>query len=232
MNGIIVAIDGPAASGKSTTARRVAERLGYSHLNSGLLYRTVAWLGLRDGWVADEDRFAVELSNTRLTMERRPPSFVVRANGEIPGEALSAPQTAICASLVAARLDVRARVLEVLRAAGQAGGVACDGRDIGTVVFPDAALKVFLVASVEERARRRVSEHGITPDRQRLELEIRRLEERDARDSDRAHAPLVRAPDAIEIDTTRLTPDEVVDQIVALAVERGARTVDDICDSV
>lgn len=232
MNGIIVAIDGPAASGKSTTARRVAERLGYSHLNSGLLYRTVAWLGLRDGWVADEDRFAVELSNTRLEMERRPPSFVVRANGEIPGETLSAPQTAISASLVAARLDVRERVLEVLRAAGKAGGVACDGRDIGTVVFPGAALKVFLVASVEERARRRVSEHGITPDRQRLELEIRRLEERDARDSDRAHAPLVRAPDAIEIDTTRLTPDEVVDQIVELAVERGARTVDDICDSV
>lgn len=222
MKGIIVAIDGPAASGKSTTARSVAERLGYSHLNSGLLYRTVAWLGLRDGWIADEDRFAVELSNTRMAMERRPPTFVVRANEEIPGDTLSAPQTAIRASQVAARLDVRERVLEVLRSAGEAGGVACDGRDIGTVVFPGAPLKVFLVASVEERARRRVSEHGIAPDRQRLELEMRRLEERDARDSDRDHAPLIRASDAIEIDTTRLTPGQVVDQIVELAVERGA----------
>lgn len=222
MKGIIVAIDGPAASGKSTTARSVAERLGYSHLNSGLLYRTVAWLGLRDGWIADEDRFAVELSNTRMAMERRPPTFVVRANEEIPGDTLSAPQTAIWASQVAARLDVRERVLEVLRSAGEAGGVACDGRDIGTVVFPGASLKVFLVASVEERARRRVSEHGIAPDRQRLELEMRRLEERDARDSDRDHAPLIRASDAIEIDTTRLTPGQVVDQIVELAVERGA----------
>jgi cytidylate kinase len=222
MNGIIVAIDGPAASGKSTTARSVAERLGYSHLNSGLLYRTVAWLGLRDGWIADEDRFTAEFSNTRIAMERRPPTFVVRANGEIPGDTLTAPQTAICASRVAARLDVRERVLEVLRSAGKAGGVACDGRDIGTIVFPGAPLKVFLVASVEERARRRVSEHGIAADRQRLELEMRRLEERDARDSDRDHAPLVRAPDAIEIDTTRLTPGEVVDQIVELAVARGA----------
>jgi len=232
VNGIIIAIDGPAASGKSTTARRVADRLGYSHLNSGLLYRTIAWLGLRDGWIEDSDRFSVELAAISIAMERHPSGFVIRANGEIPGETLTAAQTAIRASLVAARLDVRERVLEVLRSAGMEGGVACDGRDIGTVVFPSAALKVFLVASVEERARRRASEHGIEPDRQRLELEVSRLRERDARDSARDHAPLVRAPDAIEIDTTRLTPDEVVDLIVGLAVERGARTVDDICDFV
>jgi cytidylate kinase len=89
-------------------------------------------------------------------------------------------------------------------------------------VFPDAALKIFLVASVEERARRRVADHGVEPDRERLELEMSRLRERDERDSARDLAPLLRAPDAIEIDTTRLTPDEVVDEIVGLAVERGA----------
>jgi cytidylate kinase len=133
---------------------------------------------------------------------------------------------------VAARADVRERVLDILRAAGMDGGVACDGRDIGTIVFPGAALKIFLVASAEERARRRVEEHGIEPVRERLELEMIRLRERDARDSERDLAPLRRAPDAIEIDTTRLTPDEVVDDIVVLAVERGARVVDDICDSV
>lgn len=222
MNRLIVAIDGPAASGKSTTARRVAQRLGYSHLNSGLLYRTIAWLGLRDGWIDTESRFPGELAEIRILMERRPPAFVVRANGEVPGEALTAPQTAVRASHVAARVDVRDRVLDVLRAAGADCGVVCDGRDIGTIVFPEASLKIFLVASSEERARRRVVEHGVEPSRERLELEIRRLHERDARDSERNVAPLRRAPDAIEIDTTRLTPDEVVDEIVALAVDRGA----------
>jgi cytidylate kinase len=200
----------------------VAQRLDYCHLNSGLLYRTIAWLGLRDDWIHDSDRFAYELERIRITMERRSPGFIVRANGEIPGDELTAPQTAIRASHVAARLDVRERVLEVLRAAGLNGGIACDGRDIGTVVFPDAALKIFLVASVEERARRRVADHGVEPDRERLELEMSRLRERDERDSARDLAPLLRAPDAIEIDTTRLTPDEVVDEIVGLAVERGA----------
>jgi len=232
VNGIIVAIDGPAASGKSTTARRVAQRLGYSHLNSGLLYRTIAWLALRDGWIDDADRFTGELDDLCITMERRPPGFVIRANGEIPGEALAASQIAARASHVAARADVRERVLDVLRAAGMNGGVACDGRDIGTIVFPGAALKIFLVASVEERARRRADEHRIELSRDHLELEISRLRERDARDSARDLAPLRRAPDAIEIDTTRLTPDEVVGEIVVLAVERGARVVDDISDSV
>jgi cytidylate kinase len=232
VNGIIVAIDGPAASGKSTTARRVAQRLGYSHLNSGLLYRTIAWLGLRDGWIDDANRFADELEELRITMERRPPGFVVRVNGEFPGAVLAASQTAVRASHVAARGDVRECALGVLRAAGMDGGIACDGRDIGTIVFPGAALKIFLVASAEERARRRVEEQGIEPDRQRLELEMSRLRERDDRDSARDLAPLRRAPDAIEIDTTRLTPDDVVDEIVVLAIDRGARIVDDICDSV
>ncbi len=232
MNGIIVAIDGPAASGKSTTARRVAQRLGYSHLNSGLLYRAIAWLGLRDGWFDDSNQFTDELEDLHITLERRPPEFVIRVNGEIPGEVLAASQTATCASHVASRADVRERVLGVLRAAGVDGGVACDGRDIGTIVFPGAALKIFLVASAEERARRRMEEHDVEPDPERLELEMSRLRERDARDSGRDLAPLRRAPDAIEIDTTRLTPDEVVDEIVVLAVERGARMVDDIYDSV
>ena len=232
MNGIIVAIDGPAASGKSTTARRVAQRLGYSHLNSGLLYRSIAWLGLRDGWFDDSNQFTDELEDLRITMERRPPEFVIRVNGEIPGEVLAASQTAIRASHVASRADVRERVLGALRAAGVDGGIACDGRDIGTIVFPGAALKIFLVASAEERARRRMEEHDVEPDPERLELEMSRLRERDARDSGRDLAPLRRAPDAIEIDTTRRTPDEVVREIVVLAVERGARMVDDIYDSV
>ncbi len=226
-----MAIDGPAASGKSTTALRVSQRLGYSHLNSGLLYRTIAWVALRDGWIDAADRFAVELEELGLTMRRRPLGFLVRVNGEVPGAQIASPQTAVHASRVAARTDVRERVLAVLRAAGHEGGVVCDGRDIGTVVFPDAELKVFLIASAEERARRRFQEHGGVPDREQLAAEMKRLLERDARDSARDIAPLRRAPAAIEIDTTLLTPDEVVNNIVRLAVDRGAQMVDDSADS-
>lgn len=232
MSRIIVAIDGPAASGKSTTARRVANYLGYIHLNSGLLYRTIAWVGLRDGWIDEASRIPVELAHLDLTMERQSRRIVVRANGEIPGAQVSSSHTAIQASRVAARVDVREKVLDVLRTAGRAGGVVCDGRDIGTVVFPTAELKIFLVASAEERARRRLSEYGRDPDSKQIADEIQRLAERDARDADRDISPLRRAPEAIEIDTTRLTPDEVVNNIVTLAVDRGAQMVDDFDVSV
>lgn len=222
-----MAIDGPAASGKSTTARRVSEALGYAHLNSGLLYRTIAWVGLRDGWIHRASRIPVELDHLDLTLERQAGRFLVRANRETPGGQISSSPVAIHASRMAARPDVRETVLEVLRAAGGQGGVVCDGRDIGTVVFPDAELKIFLVASAEERARRRLLEHGQDSDGEQIAAEMKRLGERDARDADRDISPLRRAPDAIEIDTTRLTPDEVVRNIVTQAVDRGAQMVDD-----
>lgn len=231
MNGIVVAIDGPAASGKSTTAREVARRLDYGHLNSGLLYRAIAWTALRDGWIDDPRRFDAELDQLDLAMLPVPPEFIVQVQGEVAGPVLSAAETARQASRVAALPRVRQRVLEVLRESGEHGRTVCDGRDIGTIVFPEAELKIFLVASPEERARRRVLELGGDPRGPLLEEEVVRLRERDARDSSRSIAPLVPAPDAIELDTTAMRPEQVVDTIVELAIERGAVTVDDPGDS-
>ena len=222
-DGIVIAIDGPAASGKSTTARRVAERLGYAHLNSGLLYRAVAWVCLRDAWGQRRGEFERELARLDLAMEARPPAASVRVRGEEPGDELTAPQTAARASTVAARAEVRARVLEVLRSAGANGRVVCDGRDIGTVVFPEAELKVFLVADPVERARRRLRDHGEPETPERLDRAARELAARDERDASRELAPLRPAAESVLIDTTRMDPAEVVEEIVALAVARGAR---------
>lgn len=231
MKGLVVAIDGPAASGKSTTAREVARRLGYSHMNSGLLYRAIAWAALRDGWIDDARRFEPELDHLQLAMLPFPPEFIVEVQGEVAGPVLTAAETARRASGVAALPPVRSRVLEVLRNAGASGAVVCDGRDIGTIVFPEAELKIFLVAAPEERARRRVLELGGDPRGPMLEVEVERLRERDTRDSSRSVAPLLPAPDAVELDTTAMRPEQVVDAIVELAVERGAEAVDDAHDS-
>ena len=163
---------------------------------------------------------------------RNDPEFLVLVNGQFSGQnLLAAPETARRASQVAAMPDVRDRVLRVLRETGSAGGVTCDGRDIGTVVFPAAELKIFLVASAHERARRRILEHGGDPSGPAFHAEVRSLQERDLRDSSRSLAPMVPAADAIEIDTTDLSPDEVVDRIVSLARERGAAPVDESRDS-
>jgi cytidylate kinase len=215
-----VAIDGPAASGKSTTARSVAERLGVCHLSSGLLYRTVAWCALRDGWIGEPDRWAERVAGLDLALDRAPPGFSVTVRGEGTGaELISGPVTGRV-SEIAASPDVRTAILPVLRAAGVRGGLVCDGRDIGTVVFPGADLKVFLVASPRERAKRRLLERGEQPSGERLEAETRRLTARDRRDSERATAPLRRAPDAVELDTTDLSPGEVVERIVAMVRSR------------
>lgn len=231
MKGLVVAIDGPAASGKSTTAREVARQLGYSHMNSGLLYRAIAWAALRDGWIDDARRVEPELDHLQLAMRPVPPEFIVEVQGEVAGPVLTAAQTARRASGIAALPPVRSRVLEVLRDAGASGAVVCDGRDIGTVVFPEAELKIFLVAAPEERARRRVLEMGGDPQGPMLEVEAERLRERDARDSSRSVAPLLPATDAVELDTTAMRPEQVVDAIVELAVERGAAAVDDAHES-
>jgi cytidylate kinase len=232
VSGIVVAIDGPAASGKSTTSKEVARRLGYSHLNSGLLYRAIAWTALRDGWIDDARWFDTELDQLQLAMLPVPPEFAVQVQGEVMGPVLSASEISRQASRVAALPRVRQRVLEVLRESGARGSTVCDGRDIGTIVFPEAELKIFLVAAPEERARRRVLELGGDPQGPMLEEEVGRLRDRDARDASRSIAPLVAAPDAIQLDTTAMRPEQVVDAIVELAIDRGASAVDDAGDPV
>ena len=222
-HGIRVAIDGPAASGKSTTARAVAERLGYAHLNSGLLYRAITWAGLEGGWVdAGPDEFARRVEELDLELRRRSGEFVVEVADRRPGGELTTRAVSRRVSDVAAREPARTRALEELREAGRRGGVVCDGRDIGTVVFPGAELKVYLVATAEERARRRLLDYDETPTEERIAAEAERLRARDEKDASRELAPLRKPDDAVEIDTTDLRPGEVVDRIVELARERGA----------
>ncbi len=220
MGDIKIAIDGPAASGKSTTASRVARALGYSHLNSGLLYRAITWVAAAQGWPGDEPGFDDRLEAVDLDLERVGAGFRVRVDGVDPGLNLVSPATSSMVSEVSARPAVRERVLRLLQAEGGRGGIVCDGRDIGTVVFPDAELKVFLVASAEERGKRRLLEHGEEPTAEAVREEAERLLKRDALDAGRPIAPLRRADDAIQLDTTRMSASDVVERIVSLARNR------------
>ena len=220
MSEITIAIDGPAASGKSTTALGVALALGYRHLNSGLLYRAIAWAASEESWPSDDAGFDERLAELEVELERVKSGFRVLVDGVDPGSSLVSPGTLSRVSQVSARPAVREKVLGLLRAKGGGGGVVCDGRDIGTVVFPEAELKVFLVASAEERGRRRLLDQGLEPTEEAVREEAERLSARDALDSSRAVAPLRRAADAIELDTTEMSSTDVLGRIVSLARAR------------
>lgn len=217
----IIAIDGPAASGKSSTARAVAERLGYTHFDSGAVYRAMTVLALEDlgdppSWT--EEAVVARAADRGLTVHAEAGVMHVRVGGVDPGEALLRGELVNReVSRVAAMPLVRDFVNGLLRAGAALGGIVMDGRDIGTVVFPDAEIKIFMVADAEERARRRLIERGELPDERRLGREAGALNARDRRDSSRAVAPLVPAPDAVQIDTTRLGFEEQVTAVVELA---------------
>jgi len=218
----LIAIDGPAASGKSTTARRVAERLGFVHLNSGLLYRAITWRALQEGWGEDDPGLDARVPELDIALLSEGPGLRVQIDGRDPGPALQGPEVSARVSAVSARPVVRAAVFRRLREARERFDLVCDGRDIGTTVFPDADLKVFLIADPEERARRRLLERGVAGGEAEIAREASRLRARDEADASREHSPLRRAADAVEIDTTDRTPEQVVEAIVRLARERGA----------
>ena len=210
---MVIAIDGPAGAGKSTVARGVARALGFTYLDSGAMYRCVALAALRaDLDAADGDRLA-ELARG---MEISFPTGRVEMDGGNVTEEIRAGEVGEAASRIATQPEVRAAMVERQRALISAGRYVAEGRDIGTVVSPDAPLKVFLTASPEERARRRSSETG-EPEGGVLAAQ----RERDRRDRERDHGALRRADDAVEVDTTGLSVDEVVERVVALARERG-----------
>ena len=215
----IIAIDGPSASGKSTTAHEVAAILGLVHLNSGLLYRAITWIALRDGWRSDRD-FESGLARLNLSLAPVPPEFELRIDGFSPGDWLQASEVNARVSAVSARGDVRQRVTDSLRASTADMSVVLDGRDIGTVVFPEATLKVFLTASADVRARRRLAERESGLTERCVSEEIARLAERDLLDATRRIAPLRRSPDAVDVDTSNLTRPEVVAKIVELYRQR------------
>jgi cytidylate kinase len=209
----VIAIDGPAASGKSTVARRVAAELGYLYVDSGAVYRAVAWKVLAEA-VNAGDPVAVEALMRRVTIafEVVGGAAHVRINGCDPGAALRSERVGEGVSEVAAVPAVRDRVTAALRGLRGLGGLVMEGRDIGTVVFPDARHKVYLDASAEERTRRRHAELQGGADMQAVRAS---LERRDGKDSGRPTAPLRVAPDAVVIDTTSLTIDRVVARIIA-----------------
>jgi cytidylate kinase len=217
----VIAIDGPAASGKSSTAALVAARLGWAHLDSGALYRALTLVALDQlgdpPWSGQRVLALAEGLPVRLVLAGRtlrPEVAGVDVEAAIRSERVTRRVSAL-AAMPEIRLWVNAQQRRAV--AASASGVVVDGRDIGTVVFPEAPLKVFLTAEPVERARRRLSQQGHAPDEGRLAQESAVLAERDAMDAGRAVAPLKPAGDAVLLDTTALTLDEQVGRIVALA---------------
>lgn len=223
-DGIIIALDGPAGSGKSSTAKAVAAELGYRHLDSGAFYRAITHAALAAGISAEQwgDLTAAELDGLDVHGKPDERGYRMLVRGEDCSIAIRAPEVNAHVSRMAAVPAVRTWLMGALREAGASGGLVADGRDIGTVVFPDAELKVYLIADPAERARRRLREHGVAePTEAEVRAEAARLQGRDEIDSTRAVAPLARAADAVEVDTTRLEFAAQVAEIVRLARARG-----------
>jgi cytidylate kinase len=217
----VVAIDGPSASGKSSTGAAVASRLGLIHVDSGALYRALAWVSLEEG-SEDPERILKAAIRAGLALEAVDGSLVVRAAARDLEQILRTPEVSSGASRVAGHPELRDWVNAQLRSGvAAAGGAVLDGRDIGTVVFPDARLKVFLTASPEARALRRLLQRGDAIDPAQLLREASALAERDRRDASRPVAPLAQAADAVLVDSTSLSLAEQVDRIVGLARDRG-----------
>ena len=218
---MLIAIDGPAGSGKSSVARAVAGKLGFIDLNTGAAYRAVALLALREGVDLEDGTVLAEITR-RVDLD----ADGARVDGApVPEEDLRAPEVSAAASKVSARPEVRDVLLSVQREAAQKargeGGAVVEGRDIGTVVLPDADLKIFLQAAPEERARRRAHQTGREAELDRIREAIKK---RDRQDSERETSPLKPAPDAVILDTTALSLDEVVSRVLDLArgLQKGA----------
>jgi cytidylate kinase len=211
MSGLeVIAIDGPAGSGKTTIARALADRLGLAYLDTGAMYRAVAFAALQSGTDLGDD---VAVARIARSMDLRLDRSACLVDGVDATEAIRGPEVTSAVSVVAAIADVRVELVERQRSwVGERGGGVIEGRDIGSVVFPDARLKVYLTATAEVRARRRAGETGDI-DVVAVAADIRR---RDAADSGRAASPLVAADGSVTLDTSDLTIDEVVEAIVAL----------------
>ncbi|MCL6438145.1 MAG: (d)CMP kinase [Rubrobacteraceae bacterium] len=214
MGGFLVAIDGPAGSGKSSVAREVARRLGVTDISTGAVYRAVALVAIEDGVDPADEEGLVRIARR---LELGPGG--VRYDGRwISGEELHAPEVSGVASKVSAHPRVREVLLPVQRRAAEearrAGGAVVEGRDIGTVVLPEADLKIFLSASTEERARRRALQSGREADLDEVREAIML---RDRQDTERESAPLRPAPDAVIVDTTGMGFEEVVEKVMGLA---------------
>jgi CMP/dCMP kinase len=212
--GHVIAIDGPAGAGKSTIARRLAEKLGYVYIDSGAMYRAVALWAIRQN-IDPDDAHRVEQLARAAEIELLPLQ-IVRLNSEDVSDAIRAPEVSAAASRVAAIGSVRAALVAKQKRMADRANVVMEGRDIGTVVFPDARVKIFLDANPRERVRRRAGEQPHVPTAQLAE----QIAQRDERDRQRAESPLVQAPDAVYLDSTGLNPEQVEEEILKLVRAR------------
>lgn len=224
MKRLIVAIDGPAGSGKSTVTHLLAKRLGYVHIDTGALYRCVALKAIREKVSLDDGaKLGAVASSCKLEFQwlNDERNHVFLDDVQV-SDLIRTPEISMAASKISAYAEVRQALLGLQRQMGDAGGVVLEGRDIGTVVFPNAHVKFYLVASVESRARRRMvelEEKGIYLDFEQVKKQV---VDRDKGDMERKVAPLKKADDALEIDTTYMTIEQVVDSLAAVVQNRAA----------
>ncbi|MGB6821316.1 MAG: (d)CMP kinase [Candidatus Acidiferrales bacterium] len=219
---LVIAIDGPVGSGKSTAARRVAELLGYTYIDTGAMYRAVALKALRRKISTGATDELVALAGaSRIDLRAQDGGQNVLLDGEDVTKEIRTPEVSQAASKIAVIEGVRRVLVAEQRRAGAKGGVVMEGRDIGSVVFPDAELKIFLTASDETRAQRRWREHQQKGDAIDLAKTLEEIRERDRRDAGREHSPLVRAEGAVLVDSTAMEADEVARLIAMLAREQA-----------
>ncbi|MFM8471915.1 MAG: (d)CMP kinase [Candidatus Kapaibacterium sp.] len=219
MKKITIAIDGPAGSGKSTSARRVARELHYTYLDTGAMYRAITLAVIEDGVDIAASEIEPWLEGVSVRVVQREDGQHTFLGDRDVSERIRHADVTGAVSAVSAIPSVRARLVAMQQEMGRDGGIVMDGRDIGTVVFPQAELKIFLVASIEERARRRLKESSDVS-AAAVEDVARELVERDRKDSTRSVSPLTKAVDAVEIDTSDLSIDEQVQRILSLAREK------------
>ncbi len=213
---LIIAIDGVAASGKSTTARLVAQRLGYLYLDSGALYRALTLKVLQEGIDPnDEAEVAALARDTKIELKSEYGAQRVFLDGRDVTDKIRAPEVAEHIGPVAANRAVREQMVGLQRALASHGGVVAEGRDIGTVIFPNADLKFYFTASLQVRAQRRAAEYAAKSVQLPMEELAKQLERRDRDDSKRAHGPLQKAPGAIEVDTSDMSIEEQVEFVLA-----------------
>jgi CMP/dCMP kinase len=208
---LVIAIDGPSGAGKGTVARAVASRLGYRHVDTGAMYRAVAWLAMERGLALDDQPAVSTLaSNARLELA----DGSVHIDGHDATQAIRTPAIDRGAAAVARIPGVRRALVERQRALGSTGGIVMEGRDIGTVVFPAADVKIYLDADPAERARRRAADPAHAGSATALPEVASAMADRDRQDTTRTTSPLIIAPDAVRVDTTALDVDEVVDRVL------------------
>jgi cytidylate kinase len=213
----IIALDGPAGSGKSTTARLLAARLGYAYLDTGAMYRAITYIALRDKISpSDSQKLALIATKSEFRFETHEDVNQVFVNGEDFTQQIRLPDVTLHVSEVSAHKAVREALVAKQKEIGKSGGIVAEGRDTTTVVFPNADIKVYLDADVKVRAQRRLLDlvrMGVSTS---VEEQIADLKRRDAFDSGREHSPLMKAKDAFTVDTTNMTVDQQVDKIIAL----------------